>query len=198
MSLWLRRKLPRFLLNPTRDPFPNGTVTAAEEKGGGAYRRQDCSGEVVEGVGEVFTVTPMCGSSPAMVGVGRSKCAGGWARRRRRLRPIQGGIVQLNGSESFTRGQGRHRHEELDNDSPDSSVHAWWRVTEVRQGRFCFFGEAMPRLKLGEASQGLGEAIQGFGGGWRSLEMAGHVRWLRRVAQSSPELKGGSGQRGWA
>jgi hypothetical protein len=41
-------------------------------KGGGAYRRRGCSGEVVEGVGEVVTVTLMCGSSPGIVGVGRS------------------------------------------------------------------------------------------------------------------------------
>jgi hypothetical protein len=100
----------------------------------------------------------MCRSSPAMVGVGRSTCAGG-----RGLRAIQGGIVQLNGSENFTRGQGRHRRDELENCSPDSSVHARRRVTEVRQGRFSFFDEAMPRLKLGEASQGLRKAIQGLG-----------------------------------
>jgi hypothetical protein len=118
---------------------------------------------VVEGVGEVLTVTPMCGSSPVMAEVGRSTCTGGRARRRRGLRPIQGGIVQLNGSESFTRGQGRQRHEELENGSPDSSVDARWQVIEVRRGRFCFSVEAMPRLKLGEASQGLGEAIQGLG-----------------------------------
>jgi hypothetical protein len=73
----------------------------AEEKGGGAYRRRDCSGEVVEGVGEVLTVMPMCGLSPAMVGVGRSTCVGGRTHRRRGLQPTQDGIVQLNGSESF-------------------------------------------------------------------------------------------------
>jgi hypothetical protein len=48
-----------------------------EKRGGGAYGQQDCSGEVVKGVGEVLTVTPMCGSSPVMVGVGRSTRAGG-------------------------------------------------------------------------------------------------------------------------
>jgi hypothetical protein len=77
-------------------------------------------------------VTPMCGSSPVMVGVGRSTRAGGRARQQQGLRPIQGGTVQLNWSVSFNRGQGRHRREELENGSPDSSVHAWWRVTEVR------------------------------------------------------------------
>jgi hypothetical protein len=102
MSLWLCRKPPRFLINRTCDPSTNGTVTTVEEKDGGAYRRRDCSGEVVEGVGEVSTVTPMCGSSPAMVEVGRSTCVGGRTRQRRGFRPAHGAIVHLNGSESFT------------------------------------------------------------------------------------------------
>jgi hypothetical protein len=105
-----------------------------EEKGGGAYRRRDCSGEVVEGVGEVLTVTPMCGSSLVMVGVGRSTRVGGGARRWRGLRPNQGGTVQLNWSVSFTKDQERHRHEELKNGSPDSSVHERWWAAEVRRG----------------------------------------------------------------
>jgi hypothetical protein len=37
-------------------------VAAEEERVGGAYRRRDCSSEVVEGVGEVLRVTSMCGS----------------------------------------------------------------------------------------------------------------------------------------
>jgi hypothetical protein len=44
------QKPPRVSRNRTRDPSPNGTVTAAEEKGGGAHRRRGCSGE---GSGEV-------------------------------------------------------------------------------------------------------------------------------------------------
>jgi hypothetical protein len=103
-------------------------------KDGGDYRRRDCSGEAVEGVGKVVTVMPMCESSLGMVGVGRSTCVGGGARRRRGLRPIQGGRVQLNWSVSFTRGLGRHRREELKNGSPDSSVHVRWRATEVQRG----------------------------------------------------------------
>jgi hypothetical protein len=91
------------LLNRTRDPSPNGTVSAVEEKGRGAYRRRDYSGEVVEGVGEVLTVTPMCGSSPAMVGVGWSTCAGGRAHRRRGFRHAHGAIVQLVSSRGSTR-----------------------------------------------------------------------------------------------
>jgi hypothetical protein len=77
-------------------------VTTEEERGGGAYRRRDCSGEVVEDVGEVLRVTAMCGSPSGMVGVGRSTCAGGEAHRRRGVRPAHGAIVQLNGLESFT------------------------------------------------------------------------------------------------
>jgi hypothetical protein len=94
------QKTPWFLQKRTCDPSPNGTVNAAEEKGGGAYRWRDCSSEVVEGVGEVLTITPMCGSSPAMVGVGRSTCAGGRTHRRRGFRPAHGAIVQLVSSEA--------------------------------------------------------------------------------------------------
>jgi hypothetical protein len=53
-----------------------------EERGGGAYRRRDCSDEVVEDVGEVLRVTTMCWSPLGMVGVGRSMCTGGDAHRR--------------------------------------------------------------------------------------------------------------------
>jgi hypothetical protein len=52
-------------------------VAAEEERGGGAYRRRDCSGEVVGDVGEILRVTTMCESPLGMVGVGWSTCAGG-------------------------------------------------------------------------------------------------------------------------
>jgi hypothetical protein len=87
--------------NPRSCPLLNST--RGEEKGGGAYRRRGCSGEVVEDVGEVSGITVMCGSPLGMVGVGRSACAGGDARWRRGIRPTRGAIVQSNGSESFTR-----------------------------------------------------------------------------------------------
>jgi hypothetical protein len=80
----------------------------------------------------------------------------------------------LNGSESFTRGQGRHRREKFENGSPDSSVHKRWWVIEVRRGRFCFSGEAMPRLKLGKALPLHGEAVKGLGRGLGSSGRAGH------------------------
>jgi hypothetical protein len=81
-------------------------VIAAEEKGGGAYRRRGCSGE---GSGEVQgsrAITSRYGSSAVAVGVGRSACAGGGARRQRGIRHVPGAIIQLNWSGSFTRDQG--------------------------------------------------------------------------------------------
>jgi hypothetical protein len=74
----------------------------------------------------------MCGSPSRMVGVGRSERASGGARRRRGVRPIQGAIDQSNGSESFTRDQGRGVREELKNDSPECPVYACRRAAEVR------------------------------------------------------------------
>jgi hypothetical protein len=77
LSLWLCRKPHRVLLKRTHSPSPNGTVTATEEKGGGAYRRRGCSGE---GSGEVrgsLAIMLRCGSSAVVVGVGRSTLAGG-------------------------------------------------------------------------------------------------------------------------
>jgi hypothetical protein len=67
---------------PNSRSFSQLNSTRGRGKGGESYRRRDCSGDVAEGVGEVVTVTPMCGSSPGMVGVSRSTCAGGGARRR--------------------------------------------------------------------------------------------------------------------
>jgi hypothetical protein len=132
LSLWLCIKPPRVLRNRTRDPSPNGTVTAVEEKGGGAYRRRGCSGD---GSGEVrgsLAITSRCRSSVVVVGV--ATCAGGGARRRRGIRPPHGAIVQLNGSGSFTSGKGRHVREEFENGSSDCSVYVRLRATKVRRG----------------------------------------------------------------
>jgi hypothetical protein len=107
-------------------------VTAAEEKGGGAYRRRGCSGEGSGEVRESLAITSKCGSPVMVVGVGRSTRAGGGARRRRGIRPNQGAIDQLNESGSFTRDQERCVREEFENVSPDCSVYALPRATEVR------------------------------------------------------------------
>jgi hypothetical protein len=129
---------------------------------------------VAEGVGEVLRVTAMCGSPSGMVGVGRSTCAGRGARRRRGVRPIQVTIGQLNGSESFTRDQGRCVREELKNGSPDCSVYALRRAAEVRRGRSWFYGEVLPGPRAWEASQAIGEANRAAGAAWKRLEWAGH------------------------
>jgi hypothetical protein len=118
------QKTPRVLLILTRGPSPNLNSNRGGRKGGGAYRRRDCSGDGVEDVGEVLGITTVCGSPSGMVGVGRSTCAGGDVRRRRGVRPAHGEIVQLNGSESFTGCQIRCGCKELDEDSLVSSVHA--------------------------------------------------------------------------
>jgi hypothetical protein len=135
MCHWQFRKPPGVPLNLTRGPSPKLNSSCGGGKGGGAYQRRDCSSEVIEGVGEVLRVTAMCGSPSGMVGVDRSTCAGGGARRRRGVRPIQGTIDQSNGSESFTRDQGRCVWEDLKNDSPDCSVYARRRAPEVRRGQ---------------------------------------------------------------
>jgi hypothetical protein len=63
------QKTPRVLLILTQGPSPNLNSNRDGRKGGGAYRRRDCSGEVVEDVGEVSGITAMCGLLPGMVGV---------------------------------------------------------------------------------------------------------------------------------
>jgi hypothetical protein len=58
-------------------------------------------------VRESLAITSRCRSQTMVVGGGRSTRAGGGARRRRGVQPNQGTIDQLNGSESFTKDQGR-------------------------------------------------------------------------------------------
>jgi hypothetical protein len=161
------QKTPWCSTKPNLRSFPQFNSTRDREKGGGAYRRRDYSGEVVEGVGEVLRVTAMCGLPSGMVGVGRFTCAGGGARRRRGVRPIQGTIDQSNGSESFTRDQGRCVREELKNDSPDCSVYACRQAAEVRRGRSWFSGEVLPGPRAWEASQSLGKANRVAGAAWK-------------------------------
>jgi hypothetical protein len=69
----------------------------------------------------------------------------------------------------------------LKNGSPGGLVYARWRVAEIWRGCARFSGEAMPRLKLGKASQPLGEAVQGLGHGWGSTGRAGHSGRARAV-----------------
>jgi hypothetical protein len=103
-------------------------------KGGEAYWRRDSSGEVSKEVGEVMVVTSTCGSVSEIAGVGGSSCAGGGVRRRRVFWPAHGGINQLVGSRSFTKGGRGGIREELENGAVTYPVHVCRRAEEVRQG----------------------------------------------------------------
>jgi hypothetical protein len=120
-----------------------------------------------------------------VVGAGWSTCAGEGARRRRGIRPAHGAIVQLNGSGSFTRGQGRHARKEFENGSPDCSVYARLRATEVRRGRSWVSVEALPGPRTWKASRASGEANRVTGATWKWLERAG------RGGRGSGGLAGG-------
>jgi hypothetical protein len=170
LSLWLCRKPPRVLRNRTYDPSPNGTVTAVEEKGEGAYRRRGCSDERSGEVQGSLAITSRCGSSAVVVEVGRSACRGGGACRRRGIRPAHDAIIRLNGSRSFTRDQGRYVREEFENGSPDCSVYAWPRAIEVRRGRSWVSGEVLPGPRTWKASRATGEANRVTGATWMWLE----------------------------
>jgi hypothetical protein len=131
---------------------------------------------VVDDVGEVTTVTSVCGSVSEMAGVGRSLRAGGGAHRRLVIRPNHDGIAQSSELGSFTRSQGCCRRKELVNGSPGSPIYVGWRAAEVWRGCARCSGEVGSWLKLGKASQPLGEAFQGLGRGWGSTEDAGRAR----------------------
>jgi hypothetical protein len=148
-------------------------VTAAEEKGGGAYWRRGCSSEGSGEVRESLAITPRCGSPAMVVGVGRFTCAGGGAHRRRGIRPNQGAIDQLNGSGSFTGDQGRCVREEFENGSPDFSVYARPRATKVWRRRSWVSGEVLSGPRAWEAPWATGEANRGTGAAWTRLERAG-------------------------
>jgi hypothetical protein len=101
------QKTPRVLQILTRGPS-NLNSNRRGRKGGGAYRRRDGSGEVVEDVGEVSGITTRCGSPSEMAGVGRSTRVDGDGRRWRGVRPGHGEIEQLDGSERFMGCQRRY------------------------------------------------------------------------------------------
>jgi hypothetical protein len=120
-----------------------------------------------------------------VVGVGRSACVGGGARRRRGIQPAHGAIIQLNGSGSFTRDQGRYAREEFENGSPDCSVYVRPRATKVRRGRSRVSGEVLPGPRTWKASRATGEANRVTGAAWKWLGGAG----------SSGRGSGGDGRR---
>jgi hypothetical protein len=125
-------------------------VTAERKKCGAAYRWRERSGGGPGEVREVLEVTSRGGSAAAMAGICLAACAGGRAHRRRVLRPAHGDIVQLNGTGSFTGGQGCCRREESTNGLPGSSVYVRRRPVEVRRCRSGVSSEVVSGLWLGE------------------------------------------------
>jgi hypothetical protein len=173
-------------------------VIATEKKGGGGYRWRGCSGEGSGEVQESLAITSRCGSPAMVVREGRSTRAGGGARRRRGVRPNQGDTVQLNGSGSFTRDQGRCVCKESENDSPDCSVYARLRATEVRRGWSWVSGEVLSGPSAWKASWVTGEANWEAGATWTQLEQAGRGgrglgsgggRWRGVLEAKSGELR---------
>jgi hypothetical protein len=71
----------------------------------------------------VMVVTSRCGLASEMAGLGGSSCAGGGVHRRRVFRPTHGGIDQLIGSGSFTKGRRSGIREELGNGAVTYPVH---------------------------------------------------------------------------
>jgi hypothetical protein len=95
-----------------------------------------------------------------MAGTGLAACAGGRGRRRCVLRPAHDGVVQLNGTGSFTGGQGCRRHKESTNGLPCSSVYVRRRPVEVRRHQSGVSGEVVFGLRARGASLSSGEASQ--------------------------------------
>jgi hypothetical protein len=87
---------------------------------------------VIDDVVEVTAVTSLRESASGMVGVGRTSCVGGGARRWRVFRPNHGSIVQSSELGSFTGSQGGCRRKEFANGSPGSRVYVRWWAAEVR------------------------------------------------------------------
>jgi hypothetical protein len=117
-----------------------------------AYRRRERSSGGLGEVQEVLAVTSRGGSLAVMAGIGLAACAGGRAWLRRVLRPAHGGIVQLNGTGSFTGGQGCRRRKESMNGLLCSSVYVRRRPVEVRRHRSVVSGEVVLGLRVRGAS----------------------------------------------
>ena len=104
-----------------------------------------------------------------MARIGLAACAGGRARRWRVLRPAHGGIVQLNGTGSFTRVQGCRRYKESTNGLSCGLVYVRQRPVEVRRRRSGVSGEVVSNPRLGKlhwAPAKLANRSGGVEGGW--------------------------------
>jgi hypothetical protein len=109
-----------------------------------------------------------------MAGIGLAACAGGRARRRCVLRPAHGGIIQLNGTRSFTGGQGCCRYKESTNGLPCGLVYVRRRPVEVQRRRSGVSSEVVSNPRLGKLHWSLGKLAEGSHGveeGWRGRSM---------------------------
>jgi hypothetical protein len=131
-------------------------------------------------------VTSMCGSSPGMVGVGRSTCAGGWVRRWRVFRLAHSAIVQLVSLEGFTRWHRGGTWKEFENGAETYPIHIRRWAEEVRRGWIGVSSEALSGLRAWGASRVSGEANWTAGADWGWLLWAGHG------SRSSGGLAGGA------
>jgi hypothetical protein len=129
-------------------------------------------------------VTPMCGSSPGMVGVGRSTCADAWVRRRRVFRPPHGAIVQLVSSGGLTRGHRGDTRKEFENGAETYPVHVRRWAEEVRRGCYRVSGEVLSGLRAWGASRVSGGANQTVGA------YRGRLEWAGRGGRGSGGLAG--------
>jgi hypothetical protein len=96
----------------------------------------------------------------------------------------------LNGSGSFTRDQGRYARGEFENGSPDYSVYARPRATEVRRGRSRVFDEVLLGPRTWKASRATGEANRVTGAAWKWLGELAAVAEARTVKAGGGELTG--------
>jgi hypothetical protein len=109
-----------------------------------------------------------------MVGVGRSTCAGGGARRRRVFRPAHDVIVQLVSLGGLTRWHRGGTRKEFENGVETYPVHVHRWAEEVRRGWFGVSGEALPGLRAWRASRVSSEANWTADADWGGLGWAGH------------------------
>jgi hypothetical protein len=161
-------RVTNFVDNPWSFPFLNprsllaGTVAVGRKSGDATYRRERSG----RGSGEVrglLAITSRGGSPATVAGVGLTACAGGWARRRRVLRPAHGGRAQLKCSGSFMGGQRCCRRKELKGGSSCSSVYVRRRSDVVRRCQSGTSDEVVLGLRARGASRSSGEASRGVG-----------------------------------
>jgi hypothetical protein len=153
---------------------------------------------VVGDVGEVTTITTVCGSASEVAGAALATSAGGGGRRRHLLRPNHGGRVQSRCTRSSTGWCRGYARKESRNGSVDYLVHVLRQGHELRRAWSHCSGGASPRLKLGKASRPPEEAIHGLGSSGGGREWFGHGGRPRAALAGHGEVAGAVGWLGKA